>query len=152
VISDSLWRNHLSASPSAIGQTLRLNGEPFEVIGVMPKGFEFPYRGNGVWLPFAKEYQDEQRGSHSFWVAARMAPGVTFDEARADVEQVGRALRQKYEENADEGSTLDDDGGAGAGHAADDAHRADGRGGHGVDHRVRQRGQPSAGKIAGAAA
>ena len=106
VISDSIWRNHFGAAASAIGSTLRLNGEPFEVIGVMPKGFEFPYRRNGVWVPFAKEYQDEQRGSHSFWVAARMKPDVTFEQARADVEQVGRALRQRYEESRDEGSTV----------------------------------------------
>ena len=106
VISDSVWRNHFAAQASAIGSTIRLNGQPFEVIGVMPGGFEFPYRRNGVWVPFAKEYQDEQRGSHSFWVAARMKPGVTFEQARADVEQVGRALRQKFEDNSDEGSTL----------------------------------------------
>ena len=106
VISDSVWRNHFAAAASAIGSTLRLNGEPFEVIGVMPKGFEFPYRRNGVWVPFAKEYQDEQRGSHSFWVAARMKPDVGFEQARADVEQVGRSLRQRYEESRDEGSTL----------------------------------------------
>ncbi len=106
VISDSVWRNHFAAAASAIGSTLSLNGEPFEVIGVMPNGFEFPYRRNGVWLPFAKEYQDDQRGSHSFWVAARMKPDVGFEQARADVEQVGRALRLRYEESRDEGSTL----------------------------------------------
>jgi putative ABC transport system permease protein len=106
VISDSVWRNHFAAQASAIGSPIRLNGQPFEVIGVMPKGFDFPYRRNGVWLPFAREYQDEQRGSHSFWVAARRKPDVTFEQARADVEQVGRALRQRYEDNSEEGSTL----------------------------------------------
>ena len=45
----------LAAQPSAIGATMRLNGEPFEVIGVMPKGFEFPHGGNGVWVPFAMD-------------------------------------------------------------------------------------------------
>ena len=106
VISDSVWRNHFAAEASAIGSTIRLNGQPFEVIGVMPKGFEFPYRRNGVWLPFALEDQDKERGAHSFWVAARMKPGVTFEQARADVEQVGRSLRQRFEANRDEGSTL----------------------------------------------
>ncbi len=106
VISDRVWRDHFGAQASAIGSTIRLNGQPFAVIGVMPKGFEFPYRRNGVWVPFSKEYQDEQRGSHSFWVAARMKPDVTFEQARADVEQVGHALRQRYEDNRDEGSTL----------------------------------------------
>ena len=44
VISDNVWRNHFAARASAIGIDIRLNGQPFEVIGVMPKGFEFPYR------------------------------------------------------------------------------------------------------------
>ena len=106
VISNGVWQRHFGGQASAIGSTLRLNGEPFEVIGVMPMGFQFPWRNNGVWLPFAKEYQDEQRGSHSFLVAARLKPGISFEQARADVEQVGRSLQQKYEENRDEGSTI----------------------------------------------
>jgi putative ABC transport system permease protein len=71
----------------------------------MPKAFQFPSRNNGVWLPFAIQEQDRQRGSHSFWVAGRMKPGVEFEQARADVEQVGRSL-QRYEESRDEGSTI----------------------------------------------
>jgi predicted permease len=106
VISDAVWRYHLGGQPSAIGATIRLNAQPYEVIGVMPKGFEFPNRRNGVWLPFAIEEQDQQRGSHSFWVAARMKPEVTFEQARADIEQVGRALAQRFEESREEGSTI----------------------------------------------
>ena len=52
VISDSVWRNHFAAQASAIGSTIAIERQPFEVIGVMPKGFEFPYRRNGVWVPF----------------------------------------------------------------------------------------------------
>ena len=106
VISDGVWRTHLGGQASAIGSSLRLNGEPYEVIGVMPRGFQFPWRNNGVWVPFAMAEQDRQRGSHSFWVAARMKPDVTFESARAEIEQIGRALQQRYEENADEGATI----------------------------------------------
>jgi putative ABC transport system permease protein len=105
VISDGVWRAHLGASPSAIGSSLRLNGEPYEVIGVMPRGFAFPNNLNGVWVPFAIQERDRQRGAHSFQVAGRMKPGVEFEQARADVEQVGRSL-QRYEESRDEGSTM----------------------------------------------
>jgi putative ABC transport system permease protein len=105
VISEGVWRAHLAATPTAIGSTLRLNGEPYEVIGVMPNAFQFPSVNNGVWVPFAIQEQDRQRGSHSFWVAGRMKPGIEFEQARADVEQVGRAL-QRYEESRDEGSTI----------------------------------------------
>ena len=50
--------------------------------------------------------QDTERDSHSFYVAARMKPDVSFESARADIEQIGRALQQRYEENRDEGSTI----------------------------------------------
>ena len=75
VISDSVWRTHLGGSAAAIGKQLRLNGEPFEVIGVMPPGFEFPQARTGVWVPFGTTDQDRERGSHSFWVAARLQAG-----------------------------------------------------------------------------
>ena len=106
VISDAVWRAHLGADPSAIGRPLRLNGESFSVIGVMPAGFEFPRQGYGVWVPFALVDQDRERGSHSFWVAGRLKPEATFESARADVEQVGRALQQRFEENQEEGATV----------------------------------------------
>jgi putative ABC transport system permease protein len=106
VISDGVWRTHFGAGASTVGASLRLNGEPHEVIGVMPPGFEFPTRNNGVWVPFGLTEQDQERGSHSFWVAARLQPGVPFDTARAEIEQIGRALRQKYTENENEGATI----------------------------------------------
>jgi len=106
VISDVVWRAHLGGDPSALGRQVRLNGEPYQIVGVMPPGFQFPQQGTGVWVPFHKQAQDHERNSHSFQVTARLAPGVTFETARADVEQVGQALRQRYPENAEEGSTV----------------------------------------------
>lgn len=106
VVSDGVWRSHLGAARSALGRYVRLNGEPYQVIGVMPPGFQFPQQGTGVWVPFHVNEQDRERDSHSFQVAARLAPGVTFESATADVEQVGRALRQRYPENEDEGSSV----------------------------------------------
>lgn len=106
VIGDPVWRTQFGADPSVIGKTLRLNGQPFEVIGVMPPGFQFPQESYRIWIPFDEQPQDKQRGSHSFFVAGRIAPGVTFEQARADVEQVGRSLNQRYEDNRREGSTI----------------------------------------------
>lgn len=105
VVSDGLWRTHLGGRRSAIGAPLSLNGETYEVIGVMPKGFQFPWRNNGVWVPIAVRDQDRQRGSQSFWVAARVRPEVTFESARAEIQQIGRAL-EKYAENEGEGVTI----------------------------------------------
>ena len=106
VISDAIWRAHLGGDRSALGRYLRLNGESYQVVGVMPPGFQFPQHGTGVWVPFHAREQDQERDAHSFQVAARLAPGVRFESAQADVEQVGRALGQRYPENEDEGSTI----------------------------------------------
>jgi predicted permease len=106
VISDGVWRSQLGGQPSAVGASLRLNGEAYEVIGVMPKGFQFPWRNNGVWIPIGVTRQDRERGSHSFWVAARLRPETGFESARAEIEQIGRALQQRYPENVDEGATI----------------------------------------------
>ena len=106
VISDAVWRAHFGGDESALGRHLRLNGASYQVVGVMPPGFQFPQQGTGVWVPFHVVDQDRERNSHSFQVAARLAPGVTFESARADVSQVGRALQQRYPENKEEGSTV----------------------------------------------
>ncbi|HET9704225.1 MAG TPA: ABC transporter permease [Vicinamibacterales bacterium] len=106
VISDGVWRAHLGGTPAALGRQIRLNGESYQIVGIMPPGFQFPQQGTGVWVPFHIQEQDRERDSHSFQVAARLAPGATVDTARAEVEQVGRALQQRYPENEREASTI----------------------------------------------
>jgi putative ABC transport system permease protein len=106
VISDRVWRTHLGGDRDAVGTPLRLNGELFEIIGVMPPGFEFPRQNTGVWTPMSFVERDRERNSHSFYVAARIKPEVSLESARADIEQIGRALQQRYPENKDEGSTV----------------------------------------------
>ena len=107
VISDGVWRTHLGGRPSAIGSSLRLNGEAYEVIGVMPRGFQFPWRNNGVWVPFALDRAGSPaRFAFVLGRRARRSRSVTFESARAEIEQIGRALQQRYEENEDEGATI----------------------------------------------
>jgi putative ABC transport system permease protein len=106
VISDAVWRVHFAAAPDVIGKSMHLNGSAYEVIGLMPRGFAFPRRGTGVWTPFALTAQDRGRASHSFHVAARLREGITFEQAHDEVERLGETMRQKYEENSDEGATL----------------------------------------------
>jgi putative ABC transport system permease protein len=106
MISDDVWRNHFGQRSDVLGQSVRLNGELHQVIGVMPPGFAFPYHGAGVWVPLALTRQDEARGSHSFWVAGRLKDGVAFEHARDEIERIGAELRERYPENAGEGATV----------------------------------------------
>jgi putative ABC transport system permease protein len=72
----------------------------------MPPGVEFPRTGAGIWVPIALTDRDLQRDTHSFYVAGRLAPGVSIDQARAEMDQMGRALAARHpDDNEDESAT-----------------------------------------------
>src|SRR5262249_30899429 len=106
VLSDAVWRSQFGADPAALGKTLRLNGEPYEVVGVMPPTFQFPRHGIGGWIPMSFVAQDRERDSHSFFAAGRLRDGVTFEAAVADFAQIGALLASQHRENQDETSVV----------------------------------------------
>ena len=106
VISDGLWRRRFQARPDIAGQTIKLNGRAFEIVGVMPPGFQFTNRIHAVWVPIHFSPQDEGRDSHSFHAAARLAPGVSFESARAEIETLGRRMAAQFPENEGESASI----------------------------------------------
>ncbi len=92
VISDALWRRRFGADPGAIGRTLRVNGEPHEVVGVMPPDFRFLHHRFHVWVPIAFNATDADRDSHSFLAAGRLKAGLPFDAARNEIEALARRI------------------------------------------------------------
>jgi putative ABC transport system permease protein len=107
VISDTLWHSRFAARRDIVGRTMRVNGRPHEIIGVMPPGFVFERRPYHVWVPIAFNEADADRGSHSFRAAARIRRGVSFDEAKAELQTIGARLAAQYErENRGETATI----------------------------------------------
>lgn len=107
IISDSLWRSRYNADPNIIGKTVKVEAEEHTVIGVMPPDFTFsiysPVRQ--LWVPVAYTKGDQDRDSNSFICLARLKPGVTMEQARAQMNTIGLALAQQYpQENV--GSTV----------------------------------------------
>jgi putative ABC transport system permease protein len=98
VISDALWRRRFGADPGAIGRTLRVNGEPCELIGVMPPSFRFVDDRSHVWVPIMFNDTDAQRESHSFIAAGRLKPDLTFAAARDEIEALGRRIESQHHE------------------------------------------------------
>ncbi len=101
ILTHGLWQRHFGGRDDAIGESLMLDGEPHEVVGVMPQGFLYPiyYRDAELWLPIGHFAADwlESRGDHpGIYVTARLAPGVTFDVARADTERIAAELAAEY--------------------------------------------------------
>ncbi len=104
VLSHRLWRRRFGADSSLIGRAVRINQQPYAVIGVMPPGFAFPSPGQDLWTSIGFNEEDRGRGSHSFLSVARLSEGVSFERARAEIHAIGRQLREEYpKDNAGEG-------------------------------------------------
>jgi putative ABC transport system permease protein len=105
VLGHEMWQRRFGADPSAVGKTLVLNGEPFEVVGVMPEGFGYPVNAPDVLLPAQKwpNYKAD-RAAHNCWVVGRLKPGVTREAAEEELRAVARRLEEAYpEENRGRG-------------------------------------------------
>jgi predicted permease len=106
VITDRFWRNRLNSSPDALGQTLRLNGQPATIVGITPKDFKgaLPSVPTELFVPItvpatlAPELANDvlnERDAKVFLAMMRMAPGVTIESAEAGLDSVTRRLDQE---------------------------------------------------------
>ena len=97
LISDGLWRRRFGANAAIAGTTIRLDDESCEVAGVMPRGFDFPTRTTAFWRPirFAPDLADE-RGDHSLRIIARLKPGLSIEQAQAEMAVVSAAVAQAH--------------------------------------------------------
>jgi len=96
ILSDSLWRRRFGAQTRLDGQTLKLNGEVFTVIGVAPRGFQFPYQNVMLWIPLALPDGSEYNTRGNFWlyVVGRLKKGVSAAQAQADIAGVQRRTEE----------------------------------------------------------
>ncbi len=107
VISHGLWQRRFGSEPDVIGKSLTLNGESYTVVGIMPAGFQFP-REVDLWTPFPfRAPQTSVRRFHFLRVVGRLKPGVTLEQAQADITSIARQLEKQYpDSNTDYGMGL----------------------------------------------
>ena len=102
VLSDGFWRRRFGADPAVVGRTLLLDGEPHDVVGVMPPGFrDVVDRNVELWRPLAlpaEDFGDDRRTNEFLSMTARLRPGVTADEARTALRTVAEQLKRAYPE------------------------------------------------------
>jgi predicted permease len=85
ILSDALWRTRFGADPAVVGRAIRLDGQLWQVVGVMPRGFAYG-DGGQLWTPLAFEPQlAAMRGGHYLDVLGRLRPGVTTAAATAEM-------------------------------------------------------------------
>jgi putative ABC transport system permease protein len=108
ILGYGLWKRRYGGDRSLIGKTIRVDGESFTVVGVMPPEFHFQFWSNPreLWVPVGYTEGDKGRGSHSFIAIARLKPGVTLAQARVEMDTIGRRLSKEYpQDNAGESAT-----------------------------------------------
>jgi len=103
VMSHKLWQRRFSADPNLIGRTITLDRERYTVVGIMPPDFEFP-KDCDVWALLASDFLDENLPREDkgigveVEVLARLKPGVTLEQAQAEMSGIARKLEKEYPE------------------------------------------------------
>ena len=104
VIGERLWERAFGRRPDAIGRSIQLNNQLFTIVGVAPSRFLGRSDASEVWVSMIASTPPQgraARGSRGFPALARLAPGVTLDQAQADITNVARQLAQAYPETND---------------------------------------------------
>src|SRR5205085_7324575 len=106
ILSDELWRRRFGAVARPSGQTLKLNGELFAVVGVAPRSFQFPDQTVKLWVPLAVPDDSELNTRGNYWlsVVARLKPGVSITQAQQDVEGIQHQLAREVKSFGDFGA------------------------------------------------
>lgn len=108
VISSGLWKRKFGSSPDAVGKTMTLDGKPYTIVGVLPPGFRYVginYQRSDAFTPIGQwtdpSFRD-RRISMGTDAVGRLKPGVTLEQAKANMSQLGNHLAEAYPE-ADKG-------------------------------------------------
>jgi putative ABC transport system permease protein len=99
VLSYSLWQRRFAGDPRALGRTLQIDGSGYQIVGIMPQGFRLPTdygedfeEPTELWTPLVLDPDPNERGNHSFYAAALLAPGVTPGQASAEITGLAHQL------------------------------------------------------------
>jgi putative ABC transport system permease protein len=103
LITDDLWRSRFSADPHIVGRTMRASDTDYQIVGVLPEHFELPGTGQGfdqsqpkVWMPLVLRAEAKDYAGPALNVVARLKPGVTLDQARAEMRLIAGRLAQEF--------------------------------------------------------
>ena len=107
IVSYKFWRTYLNGNKDIIGRAVSLNGRAYNIVGVMPTGFQFPISSDArdFWLTLAQREEvtmpgdtpaTAQRGYHTFTAVARLKNGVSLQQANADLSSIAAAMHREY--------------------------------------------------------
>jgi putative ABC transport system permease protein len=102
LLSHPLWQSRFGGQANILNQQISLNGKSYTVIGIMPEGYQFPSRVE-MWVPVGQlsgEASWQSRGNHpGLYGVARLKPGVTFAQAKAEMDTIAANLEKQYQDS-----------------------------------------------------
>ncbi|MGO4886000.1 MAG: ABC transporter permease [Bryobacteraceae bacterium] len=101
IISYDLWQRRFGGSTDAIHRQIRLDSEQYDIVGVMPPNFAYPYRTVKAWVALQRYLTPAQlktHSNHSLHVIGRLRPGVTVEQARAEIDGMARRFKLEHPE------------------------------------------------------
>ena len=91
IVSNALWERRFGGDPALIGRSIVLNGDPFVVIGVMPKTFVSAIAPSAqIWTPLDYDMSEDRAWGHHLRMVARIRPGMRMEDAAREVNSVAR--------------------------------------------------------------
>ncbi|HEV2663844.1 MAG TPA: ABC transporter permease, partial [Blastocatellia bacterium] len=97
VLRHAFWQTRFGGDPKIIGKQIMLDDKPFEVIGVMPEDFEFPYGGGEMWTPFVIDQRMKQdHGSHYIRAMALLKPGGAIAQANDELRAISERIQRQF--------------------------------------------------------
>lgn len=107
VLGDAVWEKYFHRDPKALGKTIKLDGQPYTVIGVMPKAFSYPFSGgraeawatnSQVWMPLPLTPEIISRGGPAgyYGIIARLQPGMSMNVALSELNTLQHAIAKEY--------------------------------------------------------
>src|SRR6184192_678462 len=98
LISYALWQRRFAGSPAALGQSLNLDGRSYNILGVMPAGFDLPAAAE-IWIPLQSNIDNlplSERAATNNEIVARLRPGVSVRQADVELKSIAHQLEQEY--------------------------------------------------------
>jgi putative ABC transport system permease protein len=107
ILSHRLWSQHFGANRDLLGKEIRMNGEPYTLVGVMPPGIHDRFNSQ-LWVPLVLQFDPANRDPRSVLVMARLKDGVSLGQAQSEMSRIAQELQNEYPRtNANRGVSVE---------------------------------------------
>ncbi len=96
IIGHRLWTRRFAADPELVGRSIQLNGESYEVVGILPEGIAFPQDETSIWVPARIDPVRAQPGAFGWNSIARLMPGLSISQAQAQLASFVAQMPGRY--------------------------------------------------------